>query len=463
MTGHAYKAGQFLKNRERAAWHDETLWIVRQKRDKMARAVPEWEYLREQASQIKTHTLSKLDSYWVQFEEQALKNGAMVHWAADALRFNQIILEIIKENNASKVVKSKSMLTEECGLNSFLEKQGIEVTDTDLGERIIQFREEPPSHIVLPAIHLKKEEIGELFHEKLGSEKGNFDPVYLTGVARRHLREKFLEAEIAITGVNFAVAETGAVVVCTNEGNADMGVHAAPVQIHCVGIEKMIPHMTDLGVFIRLLARSATGQPITTYTSHYLGPKSGGQMHIVIVDNGRSENLGKEDYRNALKCIRCGACMNTCPVYRRSGGHSYGSVIPGPIGSILAPHSHLKNYNDLPFASSLCGSCSNVCPVKIDIHSQLYRWRQDLSEKKLISPVKRYTMKLAGKILSGSRTYDFSGKTARWGIKNLPRMMVYNRLNVWGKERELPDMPKESFKKWYNRTHQGKGGENGQG
>src|SRR5690554_204988 len=355
------------------------------------------------------------------------------------------------------------MLTEECGLNPFLEKQGIEVTDTDLGERIIQFRKEPPSHIVMPAIHLKKEEIGELFHEKLHTEKGNFDPTYLTAAARLHLRQKFLEAEVALTGVNFAVAETGAVVVCTNEGNVDMGVHAAPVQIHCVGIEKMIPRMDDLSVFTRLLARSATGQPITTYTSHYTGPKPGGQIHIVIVDNGRAEHLGKEDYRNALKCIRCGACMNTCPVYRRSGGHSYGSVIPGPIGSILAPHSRIKNYNDLPFASSLCGSCSDVCPVKIDIHDQLYRWRQDLSEKKRTSPGKRYTMKMAGKILAGSKMYDFSGKMARWGIKNLPRMLIYNRLNVWGKERELPEVPKESFKQWYKRTRQGKGGENGQG
>jgi len=462
MTGHAQKAGQFLKNGERAAWHDKTLWIVRQKRDKMARAVPEWEELREHASQIKQHTLSELNSYLAAFEKQAVKNGAQVHWAGDAARFNEIVSEIIKENNASKVVKSKSMLTEECGLNPFLEKQGIEVTDTDLGERIIQFREEPPSHIVMPAIHLKKEEIGELFHEKLHTEEGNFDPTYLTAAARLHLREKFLEAEVAITGVNFAVAETGEVVVCTNEGNADMGVHAAPVQIHCVGIEKMIPRIADLGVFIRLLARSATGQPITTYTSHYLGPKPGGQMHIVIVDNGRSEHLGKEDYRNALKCIRCGACMNTCPVYRRSGGHSYGSVIPGPIGSILAPHSHMKKYNDLPFASSLCGSCSDVCPVKIDIHDQLYRWRQDLSEKKRISTTKRYTMKMAGKILAGSKMYDFSGKMARWGIKNLPRKLVYNRLNVWGKERELPKVPKESFKQWYKKTHQGKGSENGQ-
>lgn len=456
MTGFAHKAEQFLRNRERAAWHDETLWIVRQKRDKMARAVPEWESLRELASQIKQHALSELDNYLIQFEKQAINNGAQVHWAGDASRFNEIVSGIIKENNATKLVKSKSMLTEECALNQFLEKQGIEVTDTDLGERIIQFREEPPSHIVMPAIHLKKEEIGELFHQKLHTEKGNSDPAYLTNAARRHLRDKFLDADVALTGINFAVAETGAVVVCTNEGNADMGVHAAPVQIHCMGIEKIIPRMEDLGIFIRLLARSATGQPITTYTSHYLGPKSKEQMHIIIVDNGRSELLGKQDYRNSLKCIRCGACMNTCPVYRRSGGHSYGSVIPGPVGSVLAPHANIKIHKDLPFASSLCGSCSDVCPVKIDIHDQLYHWRQDIWEKKLISPGKKYAMQVIRKILTYNKIYDFSGKMTRWGIKHLPRKLIYNRLNVWGKEREMPVAPGESFKQWYKRTQTGK-------
>jgi L-lactate dehydrogenase complex protein LldF len=312
---------------------------------------------------------------------------------------------------------------------------------------------------VLPAIHLKKEEIGELFHEKLGTEKGASDPQYLTAAARSHLREKFLAAEVALTGVNFAVAETGTVVVCTNEGNADMGVHAAPVQIHCMGIEKIVPRSNDLSVFIRMLARNATGQPITTYTSHYRKAKPGGQMHIVIVDNGRSKRLGSKAYRNSLKCIRCGACMNTCPVYRRSGGHSYGYVIPGPIGSIFAPGSDINRYKDLPFASSLCGSCTNVCPVKIDIHEQLYRWRQEISEKKLLSPMKNYSMKVAGVILASSVWYNFSGKIARWSIRNIPRRLVYHPVNVWGRERELPEVPHESFKQWYMKNSQKEEGE----
>lgn len=452
MKRHAERARQFLKDDDRADWQDKALWVVRKKRDAAAASVDEWENLREQASQIKENVLSNLDTYLIQFEREAQKNGVQVHWAEDAIAFNHIMLGIIQESNAQKIVKSKSMLTEECGFNHFLESKGFEVVDTDLGERIIQFRNEPPSHIVLPAIHLKKEEVGELFHEKLNTEKDNSDPTYLTAAARAHLREKFLKADVAITGVNFAVAESGTVVVCTNEGNADMGVHAASVQIHCMGIEKIIPRNTDLGVFTRLLARSATGQAITTYTSHYRKPKRGGEVHVVIVDNGRSTHLGKEAHRSSLKCIRCGACMNTCPVYRRSGGHSYGSVIPGPIGSILAPVKQMKEKQDLPFASSLCGSCSNVCPVKIDIHSQLYRWRQEISEENLLSKSKNYTMSITGNILAYNDMYNFSGKMARWALRNMPRKFIYNSLNTWGRERELPEAPKESFKDWYKKN-----------
>ncbi len=453
MMPHAKKAKVFLSDNQHADWQDGALWAVRQKRDIAAQSVPEWEQLREQASQIKEHTLSNLDNYLLQFEKNAIKNGVQVHWASDAEEFNDIILGLALQNKVSKIVKSKSMLTEECGLNPHLENVGIEVVDTDLGERIIQFRNEPPSHIVLPAIHLKREEVSETFHKKLQTEKGNSDPQYLTAAARVHLRQKFLGADMAITGVNFAIAENGAAVVCTNEGNADMGVHAAPIHVHCMGIEKMITRVEDLGVFTRLLARSATGQPITTYTSHYVKPRKGAQMHIVIVDNGRSKHLEDANHRSSLKCIRCGACMNTCPVYRRSGGHSYGSVIPGPIGSILGPVHQIKQKKDLPFASSLCGSCSDVCPVKIDIHQQLYQWRQEISEKKLVSRSKSFAMLVAGSILASNSMYNFSGKMARWAIKNMPRKLIYNKLNVWGEGRELPDIPRQSFKEWYMKNY----------
>ena len=241
------------------------------------------------------------------------------------------------------------MLTEECGLNPYLKDRGIEVVDTDLGERIVQLADEHPSHIVLPAIHKKKEEVGELFHKHLNTEKGASDPTYLTGAAREHLREKFLNADAAITGINFAIAETGGFVVCTNEGNVDMGANLAPVHIACMGIEKLIPKVEHLGVFLRLLARSATGQAITTYSSHFHKPADGKELHIVLVDNGRTEQLGREDFRKSLNCIRCGACMNTCPIYRRSGGHSYTYTIPGPIGAILSPGKDLKKHSSLPF------------------------------------------------------------------------------------------------------------------
>ena len=458
MRSHSERAALFLQDQKRVSWHDETLWIVRKKRDKAAAAVKEWEELREKASQVKEYVLSDLAYLLLEFEKNATQNGAVVHWAADADEFNRIVLEIINSKSAHNIVKSKSMLTEECGLNHYLEDHGVEIVDTDLGERIIQFRHEPPSHIVLPAIHLKKEDIGELFHEKLGTEKGATDPQYLTRAARAHLREKFVNAQVALTGVNFAVAENGSVVVCTNEGNADMGVHSAPVQIHCMGIEKIIPKMEHLGIFTRLLARNATGQPITTYTSHYMTPKVNGEMHIISVDNGRTERLASRDYRDALKCIRCGACMNTCPVYRRSGGHSHGFTIPGPIGTILAPHSLPGKivYKDLPAASSLRMSCSNVCPVKIGIHEQIYKLRQELIRKGYGSLVKRVILKISGFVFSKPHLYDLSGKMVRIALKKLPRALIYNRVNTWGLERELPDVPVQSFKEWYRQNESNK-------
>ncbi|MCB9274211.1 MAG: lactate utilization protein [Lewinellaceae bacterium] len=452
MKQHADKAADFLRNEARADWHDEALWFVRAKRDKATHGVPEWETLRELASGIKEHTLSNLDGYLEQFEANARQNGVYVHWASNAAEHNSIVHGILIAHEVKRLVKSKSMLTEECGLNEYLAEHGIEVVDTDLGERIIQLKGEPPSHIVMPAIHLKKEEVGELFHEKLQTEQGASDPKYLTEAARQHLRKKFLAAQAALTGVNFAIAQTGGVVVCTNEGNADMGVHLAPLQIHSMGIEKVIPRAEHLGVFTRLLARSATGQPITIYTSHYHRPKAGGEMHIVIVDNGRSAQLGRQGYRNALKCIRCGACMNTCPIYRRSGGHSYGYTIPGPIGSILTPGISLERYSNLPFASTLCGSCSDVCPVKINIHEQLYNWRQDIAKAGHLPVAKKQGMRWAGLVLARPKWYGAFGKLARWAIRRLPRFMLYNSLNLWGKGRDLPEPPEQSFKEWYHKN-----------
>lgn len=448
---HPIKAQEFLSDPAKAKWHDETLWFVRDKRDAITKTIPEWEQLRDLASQIKDNVLANLDSYLVEFEQKAKANNIHVHWAVDSEEHNQIVLGILRQHDCKAIVKSKSILTEECHLNPFLEKNGVEVVDTDLGERIVQFLNQPPSHIVLPAIHLKKRDISEIFHEKLHTEKGNEDPTYLTQAARVHLREKFLSAKVAITGVNFGIAETGEFVVCTNEGNADMGVHLADVHIACMGIEKIIPRRQDLGVFLRILARSATGQPVTNYNSHFRSPAPGKEIHIILVDNGRTDQLAREKFKNSLKCIRCGACMNTCPIYRRSGGFSYGSVVPGPIGSILSPGLDLKKYSSLPFASTLCGSCSDVCPVKINIHEQLYEWRQEITKAQGAN-AKSISMKIANGIFSTPFAYKISGEMLRGALKILPEAITYSGLNTWGKQRDLPEVPKESFKDWYKKN-----------
>ncbi|MCC6288574.1 MAG: lactate utilization protein [Chitinophagaceae bacterium] len=448
---HASLAEKFNVDEPRVNWHDETLWWVRVKRDKAAKSLPEWELLRETASQIKNNVLSNLSEYLIQFEKEATKNGITVHWAADAKEHNEIVHSLLQKNGITQMVKSKSMLTEECHLNEYLQQQGIEVIDTDLGECIVQMRKEAPSHIVLPAIHLKKQDVSDTFHEHLHTEKGNYDPQFLTHAARLHLREKFLTRKLALTGVNFAIAETGEFVVCTNEGNADMGAHLADIHIACMGIEKLLPQRKHLSVFLRLLARSATGQPITTYSSHFKKPRKGQEMHVVLVDNGRSVQLGRKDFRNSLKCIRCAACFNTCPVYRRSGGHSYHTAIAGPIGAILAPNLDMKQYADLPFASTLCGSCSNVCPVKIDIHDQLYKWRQVLMKEGYGSTVKKMGMKGMTFTLSHPGVYRFAGSAGRWVLRNTP-FIVNNKLNTWYKQRDMPEPPKESFGEWYKKN-----------
>jgi L-lactate dehydrogenase complex protein LldF len=451
LKNHADLAEIFNRDEERVDWHDETLWWIRQKRDKITHQLPEWEDLRNAASQIKLNVLSNLSAYLQQFETQALANGVQIHWAADAQEHNEIVHRIIAENQVTQMVKSKSMLTEECQLNEYLARHGIEVIDSDLGERIVQLAGEAPSHIVLPCIHKKKEEIGDLFHMYLGTPSNMADPQFLTETARGSLRETFLTRKVALTGVNFAIAETGEFVVCTNEGNADMGAHLADVHIASMGIEKLIPERRHLSVFLRLLTRSATGQPITTYSSHFSKPREGQVMHVVLVDNGRSALLGREDFRNSLKCIRCGACMNTCPVYRRSGGHSYHTAIAGPIGSILAPNLDMKKYADLPFASTLCGSCTNVCPVKIDIHDQLYKWRQVLVKEGYAPAGKKLAMHGMAAVLSSPALFRGAGKIGRLTLKYAP-FAVNNQLNSWYKQRDMPSPPQQSFGEWFKQN-----------
>lgn len=449
-TSHEKAAKSFLADAQHAAWHDKALYFVREKRDLMAKAVPEWEELRELSSHIKQHTLSHLSGYLEEFEHNAVTNGIQVHWAKDAEEHNNIVLDIIRQHQGKRLIKSKSMLTEECKMAPHLRANGITITESDLGEYIMQLLNLPPSHIVLPAINVTREQIGQLFEEHLNTEPGNTDPTYLTHAARKALRAKFLTADIAMTGVNFAVASTGAFVVCTNEGNADMGTSFAKVHIASMGLEKVIPDYDALGVFVRLLARSGTGQPITAFTSHYKKPAPGKEIHVIIVDNGRSNILNNTAHVGMLKCLRCGACMDTCPVYRRSGGYSYSYFIPGPLGINLGMlHSPEKHSGNLS-ACSLCYSCSNVCPAKIDLAEQIYLWRQDLDALHLANPEKRWIVKRM-KWVMDSPSLFYKAIHSAGIIKHLPRFMVYNHLNKWGQGRELPTFAPESFNElWKN-------------
>ena len=443
-TKHAKAAARFIENRPQEQWHNETLWFVRQKRDNLVMHIPEWEQLRELAHGIKMHTVTHLETYLTQFADKAEANGIIVHWAKNASEHNSMVYDILRTHKVKKLVKSKSMLTEECHLNPYLEAQGFEVVESDLGERILQLMGEAPSHIVMPAIHLKRQEVGKLFEEKMQTEKDNSDPAYLTHTARRFLRNEFLTADAAMTGANFGVAETGDIVVCTNEGNADMGTSLAPVHIVSMGMEKIVPTLDALAVFTRLLARSATGQPVTTYTSHYRKPREGSEMHLIIVDNGRSDTLSNASHNQLLKCIRCGACMNTCPVYRRSGGYAYTYFIPGPIGINLGMARDPLAYYDNVSACSLCFSCNNVCPVKINLADQIYLWRQDLDKYGKADRMKKAMSGGLKYLFKRPRLYNTALRFAPM-VNVAPRFLKYNGLNAWGKGRELPRFANKSF------------------
>ncbi|GGZ12271.1 MULTISPECIES: lactate utilization protein B [Shewanella] len=449
-VGHAEKADIFCKDEARVDWHSKALWLLRQKRDRAAAAIPEWEELRTLGSEIKLHTLTHLPQYLEQFEANCQKNGIIVHWAKDGQEHNRIVHEILSKHQVKKLVKSKSMLTEECHLNPYLESKGIEVIDTDLGERIIQLNKQPPSHIVVPAIHLKKEEVGELFHNKIGTEKGASDPTYLTRSARAHLREHFLTADAGMTGVNMAIAEDGAIVVCTNEGNADMGCNLPKLTLHSMGIDKLIPNNEAASVLLRTLARNAIGQLITTYSSFYHGPKPGGEMHVIIVDNGRSEMLKDKLLAESLKCIRCGGCMNTCPVYRRSGGYSYNYFIPGPIG--IAVGSNQDDTNTIPWACTLCGSCTYVCPTKVPLHNIIAYQRRLKAEAGKLPYGKAGYMPMVGKVMSSPTLLNCAMSVARFSLRYLPGSLLKPFAGAWGKYRELPKAPASSFEAWYKKN-----------
>jgi L-lactate dehydrogenase complex protein LldF len=351
-----------------------------------ARGLENWEDLRTQARAIKDDVLLHLDHYLEQFVSNAELRGAKVHWARNADEANQIVCRLAKERGARNVVKSKSMVTEEIHLNHALQRSGMEVIETDLGEYIIQLAGEAPSHIIVPAIHKTKRQIAELFTAKLGIEPTD-DVDTLTSVARNVLRRRFAAADIGISGVNFGVAETGTILILENEGNVRLTTSLPKIHIALMGIEKILPRFADLDVFLKLLPRSGTGQQLTTYQSLITGTKrrredeGPEELHIVLLDNGRSRMLAHPTTRQALACIRCGACLNACPVYQQIGGHAYGSVYPGPIGAVITPQLiGLGKAAALPYASSLCGACREVCPVKIDIPELLLHLRAEITE-----------------------------------------------------------------------------------
>jgi L-lactate dehydrogenase complex protein LldF len=446
---HAEASSKFIQATHHVEFHDRRLWGLRQKRDRESREIPEWEQLRTIASGIKEHTLTHLADYLEEFERNATANGMVVHWARDAAEHNQIVHDIMAARGATILVKSKSMLTDECEMRPFLEKRGIEIIETDLGERIQQLDDEPPSHIVVPAVHKLRGDVAAVFAKTIGTDPKNDDVHYLAESQRQHTRPYYLKAQAGMTGANFAVAETGSFVVCTNEGNADLSANLPQLHIASIGIEKLIPKLEHLGVFIRMLSRSALGSPITQITSHFRAPRPGAEMHVVLVDNGRSERLGMAQFWTSLKCIRCGACMNTCPVYRRSGGLSYGATYSGPIGVIIDPTFNLRKYSALPYASTMNGSCTSVCPVRINIHEQIYAWRTVIAQRNQLPMAKKEAMRVAGRILGSPRLYRAAVQAAAAGMDFLPRFMVYNPFNAWGKQRELPATPQLTFRQWY--------------
>ena len=343
---------------------------------------PAMEAMRDQARQIRLHALSHLDELLSRFADEVKAAGGHVWFAADAQEANDLIGRIAEQQNVHRVVKSKSMVTEEINLNAALESQGIEVVETDLGEFIIQLAEEKPSHIIAPVMHKMRDEVGRLFADELGVELTT-DPTELNNIARQHLREIFLTADMGISGCNIAIAESGSVILVTNEGNGRLTTTAPRVHVAVMGMERIVPTLADAGVILEVLARSATGQRLSVYTNVVTGPRRPGdpdgpeEFHVVILDNGRSEVLGS-DTAEVLACIRCGACLNVCPVYREVGGHAYGTTYSGPIGAVITPLlMGMAEWHDLPYASSLCGACLDACPVRIDLPEMLLRLRRN--------------------------------------------------------------------------------------
>ncbi|MFD4725284.1 LutB/LldF family L-lactate oxidation iron-sulfur protein [Streptomyces seoulensis] len=454
---------------------------IRAKRAAAVAEVSDWAELREAGSRIKEHTLRHLDRYLEQLEESVTAAGGTVHWAADAAEANRIVTELVRETGESEVVKVKSMATQEIGLNEALEAGGIRAYETDLAELIVQLGEDRPSHILVPAIHRNRAEIRDIFRTAMAgwgrpAPEGLSDrPAELAEAARLHLREKFLRAEVGVSGANFMVAETGTMVVVESEGNGRMCLTLPETLISVVGIEKVVPTWRDLEVFLQTLPRSSTAERMNPYTSMWTGTTDGDgpkTFHLVLLDNGRTDTLADEVGRQALRCIRCSACLNVCPVYERAGGHAYGSVYPGPIGAILSPQlrgTASEIDASLPYASSLCGACYEVCPVAIDIPEVLVRLRERVVEG---GPAVREGNRVVLRPARGHAAERAAMRAARWTFTHPDALRTGQRLAsrarrlrprtlpgpgaAWTATRDLPEVPAEPFRDWWERTRGGK-------
>ncbi|MFI8089881.1 LutB/LldF family L-lactate oxidation iron-sulfur protein [Streptomyces sp. NPDC086080] len=456
---------------------------IRAKRAKAVAELSDWAELREAGKRIKDHTLRHLDRYLEQVEESVTAAGGTVHWAADAAEANRIVTQLVKETGESEVVKVKSMATQEIGLNEALEAEGIRAYETDLAELIVQLGKDRPSHILVPAIHRNRGEIREIFTREMSewgrpAPEGLTDtPAELAEAARLHLREKFLRARVGVSGANFVVAETGTLVVVESEGNGRMCLTLPETLISVVGIEKIVPTWQDLEVFLQTLPRSSTAERMNPYTSTWTGTTDGDgprAFHLVLLDNGRSDTLADEVGRQALRCIRCSACLNVCPVYERAGGHAYGSVYPGPIGAILSPQlrgTQSAIDASLPFASSLCGACYEVCPVAIDIPEVLVHLRERVVEG---GRVTREGNTVVLRPAKGHAAERAAMRAARWAFSRPGALRAGQRIasrtrrlhprtlpgpgRAWGATRDLPPVPAEPFRDWWQRTRGGDGG-----
>jgi L-lactate dehydrogenase complex protein LldF len=427
-------------------------------RDQRKASYQDWQGARQLAAETKWEAVNHLDQYLEQLVAKLESRGTKVHWAGNAAQAREIILQIVQDKKARSVIKSKAMTSEEIHLNDMLEHAGLNVVESDLGELIVQLRKEAPYHIVFPSMHLTRDEISELFQRELGSAPTN-DPEELTMIARRALRKKYLTADIGITGANFAIAETGMISITENEGNARLTAALPKTMISLLGIEKILPRLADLALFLPMLATAGTGQLLTCYNTMYGGPRQPGESdgpeewHIVLLDNHRTELLADTEQRDALHCIRCGACLNVCPIFRNVGGHTYGTVYSGPIGSVITPHLRgLQDWKHLSNASSLCGACTETCPVKIDLHHHLLQNRRNAAAQQP-TITGQIGFKAFVQLANHPKLWAFAKKFARL-TQPLQKFVKGTRLDPgyrWTQTRDLPDVAPETFKDWWRK------------